>query len=110
EYADGSHVDYQLENPVSWAPIEQDFYTDEFAFAMPYGAPLPLRLCLEDGTQTRNPGDLKGISGVEPRRIPGGAGILLDLPLDNMKEITRISLRTLSNDVVTGIIAMTIGK
>ncbi len=110
EYADGSSIDFPLENPTSWAPIEQDFYTDEYAFAMPGGAPLPLRLCLDDGLQSHTPGDLKGISGVEPRRIPGGAGILLDLPIDNSKDITRITLRTLSNDVVTGIIAMTIGK
>lgn len=110
EYSDGSHSDFMLENPVSWAPIEQDFYTDAYAFAQPEGAPLPLRFSLEDGTQSRRLGDVKGIEGVEPRSIPGGAGVLLDLPVDAGKEIEGVTLSTLSNDVVIGLMGMTIGK
>lgn len=107
EYADGYKVDYPLENPVSWAPIEQDFYTDEYAFSQPDGADLPLRFSLMDGRQSRRIGDELGIEGVEPRRIPGGAGILLDLPTDRRKELKQLTLKTVSNDVVIGLMSLT---
>ena len=109
-YKDGSKVEFPLENPISWAPIEQDFYTDEYAFAQPDGAPLPLRFSLEDGTQSRHIGDLKGITGAEPRRIPGGAGVLLDLPVDSSKTLESMTVETLSNDVVIGLMSVTLQK
>ncbi|MCM1490116.1 MAG: DUF4450 domain-containing protein [Muribaculum sp.] len=107
-YKDGSSENFILENPITWAPIEQDFYTDEYAFAQPDNAPLPLRFSLEDGTQSRRLGDVKNISGVEPRRIPGGAGILLDIPLDSSKDLDSLSVKTLSNDVVIGLMSVTL--
>lgn len=108
EYRDGRTVDYPLENPVSWAPIEQDFYNDNYAFAQPDGLPYPLRFCLADGRQSKSLGDLLEIKGVEPRRIPGGAGILLDLPVYPNKQLKRLKLKTLSNDVVIGIMSLTL--
>ena len=45
-YADGSADTIPLVNPVNWAPIEQDFYTDKGAFAQPAGAQLPYRVHL----------------------------------------------------------------
>ena len=110
KYKDGSIQNFILENPTTWAPIEQDFYTDEYAFAQPDNTPLPLRFSLEDGTQGRRLGDMKGITGVEPRRITGGAGILLDIPTDLTKELERLKLKTLSNDVVIGLMSITIQK
>lgn len=110
EYEDGYKVDYTLENPTSWAPIEQDFYTDVYAFAQPDGAPLPMRFSLTDGKQSRNLGDELGIEGVEPRRIPGGAGILLDLPVDRRKKLKKLTLKTVSNDVVIGLMSVTLQK
>lgn len=107
-YKDGSLQSFVLENPTTWAPIEQDFYTDEYAFAQPGKAPLPLRFSLEDGSQSRKLGELKSISGVEPRRIPGGAGVLLDIPVDSKKELDRLSVKTLSNDVVIGLMSVTL--
>lgn len=107
-YKDGSFQEFFLENPTTWAPIEQDFFTDEHAFAQPDGSPLPLRFSLEDGTQSRNLGDLKGIEGVEPRRISGGAGILLDIPADENKELESLIVKTLSNDVVIGLMSVTL--
>lgn len=110
EYKDGSHSDFMLTNPISWAPIEQDFFTDSYAFSQPEGLPLPLRFSLADGSQSRRIGDLKGIEGVEPRRIPGGAGILLDLPIEEAKELKAIVMKTLSSDVVIGLMGATLGK
>ncbi len=108
EYSDGVLQSFFLENPTTWAPIEQDFYTDGYAFAQPDNLPLPIRFSFEDGMQGRNLGELKGISGVEPRRIPGGAGVLLDIPLDSGKELNRLTLKTLSNDVVIGLMSVTL--
>lgn len=110
EYTDGYKVDYQLENPVTWAPIEQDFYTNEYAFAQPDGLDLPMRFSLESGRQSRHLGDELGIEGVEPRRIPGGAGILLDLPVDKRKKLKQVTLKTISNDVVIGLMSVTLQK
>ena len=107
-YADGTCENFTLENPTTWAPIEQDFFTDEYAFAQPDGSALPLRFSFEDGSQSRRLGDLKGIEGVEPRRIPGGAGILLDIPTDADKELASLTVRTLSNDVVIGLMSVTL--
>lgn len=109
-YDDGSSQDFILENPITWAPIEQDFFSDNHAFAQPEGAPLPLRFSLEDGTQSRRLGDVKGITGVEPRRISGGAGVLLDIPTDRSKRLDSLKLKTLSNDVVIGLMSVTIQK
>ena len=36
------------------------------------------------------------------------AGILLDIPLDHSKELKRLTLETLSNDVVIGIMGITL--
>ena len=38
----------------------------------------------------------------------GGAGILLDIPLDHSKELKGLTLETLSNDVVIGIMGITL--
>ncbi len=106
-YKDGSIQNYFLENPTTWAPIEQDYYTDEYAFAQPDNSPLPLRFSLEDGIQSRCIGDVKGLTGVEPRRIPGGAGVLLDIFTDSLKQLESLKLKTLSNDVVIGLMSIT---
>lgn len=110
EYADGYAVDYILENPITWAPIEQDFYTDKYAFAQPNGADLPMRFSLTDGKQSRRIGEELRIDGVEPRRIPGGAGILLDLPTDKRKKLMQLTLKAISNDVVIGLMSVTLQK
>lgn len=107
-YADGTKEEFPLTNPVSWAPIEQDFYTDSYAFSQPDKLPLPVRFCMEDGTQGRRIGDLKGIKGVEPRRIQSGAGVLLDLPIQTGRYLESITLTTVANDVVAGLMSITI--
>ena len=53
---------------------------------------------------------LLGIKGVEPRLIPGGAAQLLCLPLDPKKKVLSLTLRTLSNDVVIGLMAVTLQR
>ena len=42
------------------------------------------------------------------RPIPGGAAQMLRMPLDAAKELRSLTLRTLSNDVVVGLMAVTL--
>ena len=41
------------------------------------------------------------------RSIEGGAGVLLDMPLNPSKELSHLTLETLSNDVVIGLMGVT---
>ena len=105
-YADGTSQATELTNPDNWCPIEQDFYVDGKAFQVP--APRPYRLHLKSGKVSRDLGKELNITGVYGREIEGGAGILLDIPLDHSKELKRLTLETLSNDVVIGIMGVTL--
>ena len=49
-----------------------------------------------------------GISGVYGREIEGGAGVLLDIPLDKAKELESLTLETVANDVVIGLMGVTL--
>lgn len=42
--------------------------------------------------------------------IDGGAAILLDMPLDGKKKLRHLTLRTLSNEVVVGLMGITLQK
>jgi hypothetical protein len=48
------------------------------------------------------------IQGVYGREIPGGAAQMLRMPLDPKKKLKSLTLRTLSNDVVIGLMAITL--
>ena len=105
KYADGSEEVLPLIAPNNWCPIEQDYFTDGKAFKI--DTPRPYRMILKDGSVTANVAETLGIKGVYGRRIDGGAGVMLRLPLDLTKELKSLSHETISNDVVAGIIAAT---
>lgn len=105
-YADGGTKEVELVNPDNWCPIEQDFYVDGKAFRMP--EPRPYRLHLNSGKVSRDLGTELNISGVYGREIEGGAGILLDVPLDASRTLESLTLETLSNDVVIGLMGITL--
>lgn len=104
-YKDGSSDSLHLRNPYNWCPVEQDFYTDRYAFNV--SGNRPLRYTLKDGLVSDNLGELLGIEGVYGRRIDGGAGVILCMPLDGAKELKSLTLTTLSNDIVAGLVAAT---
>ena len=105
-YADGSHTCLPLMNPENWAPIEQDFYFDGLAFRN--DVPRPYRVALASGlVSNRLETDLK-LKGFNDRCIPGGAATLLYLPLDGQKELRSLQLETMSNDVVIGLMGVTL--
>jgi hypothetical protein len=115
-YADGSRDVLPLENPVNWCPVEQDCYTDGFAFRT---APKrPYRVLFSDGTTTRDlsleflpgaeNGTLSDAVKVTDRIIPGGAAQILKMPLHRHRDLRSLTLETLSNDVVIGLMAITL--
>lgn len=105
-YTDGSTDTLKLVNPDNWCPIEQDYYVDGKAFYTTQ--PRPYRIALGTGTVSRNLGEALGISEVYGRPIPGGAAQMLKMPLNKRKELQSLTLRTLSNDVVIGLMAVTL--
>jgi len=105
-YKDGTRDTLRLRNPENWCPIEQDYFVDGKAFC---AAPLrPYRVCLGTGTVSRDLGAALGIKGVYGREIPGGAAQMLRMPVDARKTLKSLTVRTLSNDVVIGLMGVTL--
>ena len=104
-YADGSTARLALRNPTTWWPIDQDYYIDDLAFARP--EPLPVRVDLATGkirVLKMNAFKSKG------RVVPGGAATVLDLPLDAGKELQSLTVRALANEVVIGLMSVTVAR
>ena len=123
-YTDGTSEVLELINPQSWCPIEQDYYEDGYAFQLK--APRPYRVYLKTGAVSRemmvtkekqatdatkrNGGDYieTPVSPASGREIDGGAGVILDLPLNKTKTLKSLTLETMANEVVIGIMAVTL--
>ena len=103
EYTDGTADTLALRNPENWWPIDQDYYTDGFAFALQQ--PRPMRLHLKTG---------KLVSGEESKakyngkKIDGGAATVLDMLIDPSKTLKSITLKTIANDVVIGLMGISL--
>ena len=112
-YTDNSSDTLQLYNPYNWCPIEQDYYIDGKAFRT-VSMGRPLRICLGMVTSDHHPivsrdlGEVLGLKGAAEREIPGGAAQMLSMPLNPQKELRSLTVRTLSNDVVIGLMAVTL--
>ncbi len=107
-YADGSTQQMELVNPDNWCPIEQDYYVDDFAFKV--NCKRPYRVHFMSDKASRNLGKALGISGVYGREIKGGAAEMLDIKLNPTKKLKSITVRTLSNDAVIGVMGITLQK
>ena len=105
-YTDGTSDTLALRNPDNWCPIEQDYYIDGKAFCAP--APRPYRVCFGTGDVSRDLSSVVSLGGEYGRDIPGGAGQMLVMPLNPQKQLRALMLRTLSNDVVIGLMALTL--
>ncbi|HYO22827.1 MAG TPA: glycogen debranching protein, partial [Flavisolibacter sp.] len=106
QYKDGSEEKLELKNPENWWPIEQDYYEDGFAFTT--DAPKPVRVYLKTGEDTREFKNYTSLRGFSSRAIDGGAGTILDLPLDPAKELQSLTLKAVANDVVIGLMSITL--
>lgn len=119
EYSDGTSDELMLVPPVNWCPIEQDFLENTTAFPQPELR--PYRVGLASGKVSHHlfrdlhlavnknmadvPGYKKAVAEIE-----GGAAILLDMPLNARKKLKRLTLRALSNEVVVGLMGITLQK
>ena len=117
-YQDDTTDTLRLRNPENWCPIEQDYYVDGKAFSTGVriggGEARPYRVCLgkaaADGKPivSRDLGKVLNLSGADGREIPGGAAQMLRMPLNSHKQLKSLTVRVLSNDVVIGLMAVTL--
>ncbi|MEO5910527.1 MAG: DUF4450 domain-containing protein [Pelobium sp.] len=107
-YEDGTSSILELRNPENWWPIEQDYYTDGFAFNT--SAPKPYRLYFKTGEITKDFKSFTSIKGFSNYAIDGGAGTLLDMSLNPDKTLKSISLISKANDVVIGLMSLTLTR
>jgi hypothetical protein len=105
-YTDGTADSLELINPETWWPIEQDYYEDGFAFRL--HTPKPIRVHLKTGIITNNFSNYVDIKGFSTMAIEGGAATVFDLPLNASKKLKELILKTYCNDVVIGLMAVTL--
>ena len=104
-YADGSTARLALSNPVNWWPIDQDYFMDDYAFRR--DEPIPPRVDLRTGKiRLLDVASFKGQGG----KVPGGAATILDLPLDPTRELKTLTVRALANEVVVGLMSVTLAR
>jgi hypothetical protein len=104
-YQDGTTARLALRNPETWWPIEQDFFLDDYQFRV--DTPPPTRVDLATG-KVRVP-DAKTFKG-QGREVPGGAATVLSLALDPRKPLRSLTVRTTANEVVIGLMAVTLER
>jgi len=105
QYTDGSKDTLALRNPETWWPIDQDYYTDGFAFALEQAR--PPRIHLATGEIVAGDESKQRYNG---KSIKGGAATVLDMPLDPTKTLKSLTLKTVANDVVIGLMAVTLSR
>lgn len=124
-YADGTADTLHLTNPYNWCPIEQDYYYDDNAYWS--ATQHPYRVHLGSGLVSRqlkhdlqSSGSDNGAVNIHVTdfeadtpiakglSIPNGAAQLLKMPLQADRELVSLTLRTLSNDVVIGLMGVTL--
>lgn len=104
-YRDGTTARLPLINPTTWWPIDQDYAIDDFAFR--FDAAVPPRIDLKTGIAripTRDSSRGKG------RTIEGGAATVLDVPLDPTRELKSLTVRAIANEVVIGLMGVTLDR
>lgn len=107
-YKDGTTDTLELRNPENWWPIEQDYIIDGYAFTT--GADFPLRLYLKEGKFAYGLKKYSTIKGLTDMAIDGGAATVLQMPLEVTKELKSLTLKTLANDVVIGLMSVTLKR
>jgi hypothetical protein len=104
-YADGTTDRLALRNPTNWWPIDQDYYIDDYAFKD--DAPPPIRVDLATGKiRTPDRQSVRGTGG----KIRGGSATVITMPLDPSKPLKSLTVRALANDVVIGLMSLTLAR
>ena len=109
-YNDGTADTLALHPPYNYTPIEQDYYVDGKAFVGANNP--PLRVSFSTGKVSRYLGEKLGVKQTEVygRELKGGAAQVVSMSLNPKKKLKDFTLRCLSNDVVVGLMAITIRK
>lgn len=107
-YTDGTSDTLPLYNPHNWCPIEQDYYEDGLQFHA--AQPRPYRLDFASLKVSREHMPMGERYGYQQRDFKAGAAVMLDMPLNAQKQLRDITVRTLSNDVVIGIMGVTLQR
>ena len=102
--------------------INEEYVFDDYAF---WSAPvMPLRFRLDNGEVGRHINSTELLTTVPLKKenkekkigennryaIEKGAGVILNMPLNPARRIRAIRIKTLSNDIVVGIMAITLQK
>jgi hypothetical protein len=104
-YQDGSTARLPLRNPDTLWPIETDYFLDDYQFRV--DTPPPTRVNLATGeVRVLDPESFKG----QGREVPGGAATVLSLALDPRKSLRSLTVRTSANEVVIGLMAVTLER
>lgn len=108
EYTDGTSDTLRLYPPYNYCPIEQDYYIDNKAFITTESR--PVRISLSTGKVSCELGKEMGVPSTEVygRELKGGALQMLTMPLNPNKKIKQFSLHCLSNDIIVGIMGITL--
>jgi hypothetical protein len=107
-YTDGTTDTLPLYNPHNWCPIEQDYYEDGLQFHA--AQPRPYRLDFASLKVSREHMPMGERYGYQQRDFKAGAAVMLDMPLNSSKLLKNLTLRTLSNDVVIGLMGLTLQR
>lgn len=107
-YADGAQTRLALHNPDSWWPIEQDYLVDDYQF--PYCGRLPVRVDLKTArVRVLDPAPRStALPPALQAKIDGGSATVLEMAVDPRKPLKNIALRSLANDVVIGLMGVTL--
>jgi hypothetical protein len=105
-YTDGQEEELLLNNPFNWNPIEQEYLYDGYAFKPDRYS--TYRLLLKTGEFVKEIKDFTSIKGFSNRVIDGGAATLLGMELNGDKELKSLKIETLANDVVVGLMSVTL--
>lgn len=105
-YTDGTSSILELKNPENWWPIEQDYLIDGFAFTA--GDEKLPRVLLKTGEVMPANYKYNGIKGFANFGIEGGAATVLNLKLNPHKQLKSLVLKTIANDVVIGLMSLTL--
>ena len=107
KYNDGTSDVLDLVLPENLLPLDQDIFTDGYAFATK--EPRPYRIRLKTGDVSKNhAADLGLKMSNDPIIVDGGMATVLDLPLDSNKELSSLCLETKANEVIIGLMAVTL--
>lgn len=107
EYADGTRDMLELVLPENLIPLDQDIFIDGFAFYSENPRPWRVRLATGE-VDTYHADDLGKRMSNDPIYIDGGLATMLDMPLDSDKELVKLTLATEANEVIIGLMGVTL--